>query len=314
MKVSLLLAVLGLLSACNRQSLYNNQLNATMVEIILSDFGLTDVPEDINRFTRVESLTVRPDGQKGWIIYPPMSARLNSDVPKKVLTGSICDLTQLKVLSISGLEYTQLPECFSNLRNLETLNLTMNRLDINSEMEKLRKLPSLRELSITGNYFDKEIMEAWRKENPDLDIIYDRSSASSKSEVQTTQTIHQFLYDYYNVMSSRDWEVYREFFWKDATLTTIWQSPKDSLPEVLVNTIDAFIRQTPQGPDSEPIFEEKPTYITTEIQGNLATAWVNYEARFGSEENLNEWTGTDLFTLMKHQGEWRIVSLAFSSE
>ncbi len=312
--ITLAFLIAALQFSCSRQTLYDNDINASDVTIVLSDNNLSEVPGDINRFTKAESISILLDGQNGWKIYPPMSARLNSDVPKKVLTGSVCDLTELKVLSISGLGYTQLPECFSNLRNLEILDLSMNSLDINSEMQTLRKLPSLQELSISGNYFDKEIMEAWRKENPDLNIIYDRSSASSTSEVQTTQIIHQFLYDYYNVMSNRNWDAYREYFWQNATLTTIWQTPGDSVAKVQVSTIDEFIQKTPEGPDSEPIFEEKPTYITTEIQGNLAIAWVNYEARFGSESNLSEWTGTDLFTLMQHDGKWRIVSLAFSAE
>jgi hypothetical protein len=120
--------------------------------------------------------------------------------------------------------------------------------------------------------------------------------------------------EYYSIMSSRDWEAYRDFFWPQATLSTIWQAPGDSEPEVHISTISEFIEATPEGPDSQPVFEEVPLRIEIDVRGNLAIAWVNYEARFGSEDHLMEWKGTDIFTWMKHRNEWRIIALAYSSE
>ncbi len=115
-------------------------------------------------------------------------------------------------------------------------------------------------------------------------------------------------------MSDRDWPAYRRFFWKKGTLTTVWQAQGDSTATVQVSTIDEFIAQTPQGPDSQPIFEEKMIDSQIDVKGPLAQAWVRYEARFGTEEELMEWEGTDLFSLMKHNDEWRIVALVFSPE
>ncbi len=128
------------------------------------------------------------------------------------------------------------------------------------------------------------------------------------------EELNGILKDYYQTMSDRDWEAYRDFFWEKATLTTTWQEASDSVEKVLVSTIDEFISKTPEGPDSQPIFEEKMIESNVDIQSDLASAWVKYEAKFGTQENLMEWQGLDLFSFMKHKGEWKIVSLVFSAE
>ncbi len=46
----------------------------------------------------------------------------------------------------------------------------------------------------------------------------------------------------------------------------------------------------------------------------LATVFTRYRARCGDPGAVSEWEGTDLFGLLKHEGAWRIVSLAFASE
>lgn len=123
-----------------------------------------------------------------------------------------------------------------------------------------------------------------------------------------------FITDYYTVMSERDWEAYKGFFMEKARLTTIWQEPGDSQPKLFSNSISEFLEQTANGPDSQPIFEEKPIKIETKIKDNLANVWVNYEAKFGTEDELVEWKGHDLFSLLKYNGRWYIVSLTYISE
>jgi hypothetical protein len=125
--------------------------------------------------------------------------------------------------------------------------------------------------------------------------------------------VNEKLQTYYADMSARDWKKYKTHFWNNATITTAWKQPGDSIATVDVTTIDDFIRETPNGPDSQPIFEEKMLRSEIHINGNLAQALVYYEAKFGTSENLSEWKGTDLFTLLRHGGEWKIVSLVFES-
>ena len=136
----------------------------------------------------------------------------------------------------------------------------------------------------------------------------------SKNEKRAIDEINRLLEDYYATMSARDWKAYKMFFYDDATLTTLWQQEADSVPKVLITTISDFIAQTGDGPDSQPIFEENMLNAEIAVKNNLAQAWVNYEANFGSKNRLMEWKGIDLFSFIKHSNEWKIVSIVFESE
>jgi len=144
----------------------------------------------------------------------------------------------------------------------------------------------------------------------------DRSSKSSSqtvpSENATSDSIHNFLKEYYDVMSSRQWLEYRNFFWDNATLTTAWQPSGASAPRVAIITIDDFISQTSQGPDSKPIFEEKMTDVPDiQITNNIAVAKAAYEVNFGTKDSLLNWKGLDVFTLMRYNRKWKIVSVVY---
>ncbi|MGH7501680.1 MAG: nuclear transport factor 2 family protein [Longimicrobiales bacterium] len=118
---------------------------------------------------------------------------------------------------------------------------------------------------------------------------------------------------YYADLSARDWQRFRDHFWNGATLTTVWQQPGDSMPRVNVTTVDRFIDLAPEGPGSREIFEEKLTSAEVRADDQLAQVWAKYEARFGDPGDVREWSGTDAFTLMLHEGRWRIVSVAYVS-
>ena len=119
---------------------------------------------------------------------------------------------------------------------------------------------------------------------------------------------------YYTDLSARKWNAFSSHFWPDATITTIWQPPGEPRERVATTSVPEFVANAPAGPDSKPIFEERMTGCEVRISGDLAQAWARYHARFGEPRNVAEWTGTDAFTLMKHDGSWRIVSLAFASD
>jgi hypothetical protein len=40
--------------------------------------------------------------------------------------------------------------------------------------------------------------------------------------------------------------------------------------------------------------------------------WAHYTARSGDSTDVATWRGLDAFTLMKHDGRWRIVALAYT--
>lgn len=119
---------------------------------------------------------------------------------------------------------------------------------------------------------------------------------------------------YYEDFSARRWPAFAEHFWPGATLTTVWQPPGEPAPRVVAVTVDEFVRQAPLGPGSKPIFEERMLDAEVRGHGNLAHAWARYVARFGTPDSVATWRGIDAFTLMRHDGRWRIVALAYTDE
>jgi len=139
------------------------------------------------------------------------------------------------------------------------------------------------------------------------------SAAGAPGESAQEEVLAE-LRQYYADFSARDWEKFADHFWPGATITTVWQPPGEAAPLVVVTTIAQFIEQAPQGPGSKTIFEEWMTGAEARVHGNLAQVWAGYRARFGEPGNVAEWSGVDAFTLMKHDGRWRIVALAFASD
>jgi hypothetical protein len=121
------------------------------------------------------------------------------------------------------------------------------------------------------------------------------------------------LQDYYDDFSARDWNAYADHFWPAATLTTVWQPVGLPAPTVVTITLPEFVARAPEGPGSKPIFEERLISADVQAEGDLAQAWARYSARFGDSTEVVEWRGVDAFTLMRHGGRWRIISLAYTS-
>lgn len=119
---------------------------------------------------------------------------------------------------------------------------------------------------------------------------------------------------YYADLSARDWPRVYDHFWPGATLTTPWQPPGDSLVRVVPTTIEAFIEQAPLGPGSRQIFEERMDSARVRGSAGLAQVWSWYSARFGDPGQVADWRGTDAFTLIRHEGRWRIASLAYVND
>ncbi len=119
---------------------------------------------------------------------------------------------------------------------------------------------------------------------------------------------------YYRDFSARDWEAFAAHFWPGAHLTTIWQPPGESSERVWTVSVPDFVAQAPAGPGSREIFEERRTDATVVAGDRMAQVWARYEARFGDPGEIMEWEGVDAFTLIKHEGAWRIVSLAYVAE
>lgn len=119
------------------------------------------------------------------------------------------------------------------------------------------------------------------------------------------------LKSYYNDFSDRNWGAFRDHFWPGATITTYWQPVGLPSRTVVTVGIAEFVAKAPEGPGSKPIFEERLQSAEVQAEGNLAQAWAKYSAKFGDSTTVVEWQGIDAITLMRHEGRWRIVSIAY---
>ncbi|MCP3905981.1 MAG: nuclear transport factor 2 family protein [Planctomycetes bacterium] len=119
---------------------------------------------------------------------------------------------------------------------------------------------------------------------------------------------------YYEDLSARNWIRFADHFWPRATMTTIWQPPGENTMRVYTSSVAEFVARAPEGPGSKPIFEETLLSADVRVVDSLAHVWARYHARFGDPDNIVEWTGIDAITLMKHQGRWRIVSMAYAPQ
>ena len=142
------------------------------------------------------------------------------------------------------------------------------------------------------------------------------SPRSGAAEDSAREAVLAELGSYYRDFSARDWEAFVDHFWPDATITTIWQPEGEPRPRVTVQTAAEFAEAGPEGPGSREIFEEEMTSHRADVDGaaGVATVWAGYRARFGDPGDVMEWTGTDVFTLLRHGGRWRIASLVFVPE
>jgi hypothetical protein len=120
------------------------------------------------------------------------------------------------------------------------------------------------------------------------------------------------LRSYYRDMSARDWTAFAAHFWPGADISTVWQPPGEPEPRVVISSVPDFVAQAPAGPGSRAVFEERMVGARITGSGHLAQAWVRYRARFGDPGAIEEWEGVDAFTLIRHEGRWGIVELAFA--
>ena len=140
------------------------------------------------------------------------------------------------------------------------------------------------------------------------------AAPSDATPDSTRDQVLAVIEQYYADLSARDWPSVADHFWPGATLTTPWQAPGDTAVRVIPTTIERFIEQAPLGPGSRAIFEERMDSARVRGSPNLAQVWAWYSARFGDPGQVMDWTGTDAFTLIRHDGRWRITALAYVND
>jgi Leucine-rich repeat (LRR) protein len=173
----LLLLLVALLIGCTttekKKELFDNFLDKETAVIYLSQYNLDSVPAEIAKLKKVKSLYITKDSINGWAIYPPSSEiqRMMEIPPFRQLPIELGELTHLKNLGLVGLDLKQLPNNFGQLQDLDSLNLTMNKLTISEEIEKLKELKNLKYLALFGNRVDSIDVSELKKSNPNLVIV-----------------------------------------------------------------------------------------------------------------------------------------------
>ena len=156
----------------NDNNLFKGLIDKHEVAIFLNTYKLDNVPKEIGHLKNVKKLYIATDSVTGWTIYPPLSAidERTSTPPFKYLPDEITQLVTLQRLSLIDLDLVALPDNFSNLENLDSLSLFMNKLTISNEIEKLKKLKNLKYIVLFGNKVDSTDVQELRKAIPGIFI------------------------------------------------------------------------------------------------------------------------------------------------
>jgi Leucine-rich repeat (LRR) protein len=156
----------------NEQYLFDRLTKKETVVIYLGQYNMDSVPKEIGRLKNAKKLLITMDSTNGWAIYPPLSAlqQRTETPPFRLLPDEITQLSNLKTLQLVGLNLKTLPDNFGKLENLDSLNLSLNKLTISNEIGKLKKLKKLKYLGLFGNKVDTVSIKELKKENPNLII------------------------------------------------------------------------------------------------------------------------------------------------
>ena len=172
LKLIILTIIIAGCSTTNKEKqLFDNLTDKETVVLVLSKYDLDGVPSEIGRLTNTKRLYITADSG-GYTIYPPLGTSSQPTRPtlNEKLPNEITKLTNLKYLGLVRLNLTVLPDDFGKLNSLDTLDLSLNRLTISNEIEKLKELKELKFLGLMGNLVDSTDIVKLKKENPNLKI------------------------------------------------------------------------------------------------------------------------------------------------
>ena len=164
--------IIGCSTTKTEKHIFQELEKSESVIIYMSKYNLDSIPREVGKLKNAINLYITIDSSGGWTIYPPLSA-LEQQVfspPFKTLPIEITQLRNLRNLGLVGLNLNELPTGFGNLQNLDTLNLSINKLIISNELDKLKKLKKLKYLGLYGNKVDTADINVLKNTIPDLTI------------------------------------------------------------------------------------------------------------------------------------------------
>lgn len=142
------------------------------VVIYLKRHQLEAIPKEIGTLKYAKRVEVSMDSAGGWVVFPPLSAlmRMADQPPFSHLPKEITHLENLEYLALFNLNIRELPENFERLQKLDTLILSLNKLTITNELEKLTQLRSLKYLSVYGNKITPDDVQKLKQALPNLTL------------------------------------------------------------------------------------------------------------------------------------------------
>lgn len=163
---------LMLIAACQQNNMFKDITQYDKVIIVLDEYKLDSIPKEIGVLKNAKELVISMNNNDSWTIYPPQSAMeywVNSP-PFTTIPDELLELGKLEKLSLIGLNIKTLPAGIYQLKNLEYLNLSFNKLNVTNELPKLKKMPKLNHVVLFGNNVNIEDIKKWRTQNPNINI------------------------------------------------------------------------------------------------------------------------------------------------
>ncbi len=128
----------------------------------------------------LKNLTIQITQNKGWVVLSSIGGKdYGFKYSAKVKLGSVTEelgiARNLESLELSDLGIDHLPASMFELVNLQSLDISFNKLDISIELSKITSLRNLKLLKIYGCIFNENDLETIRKLLPGVTILYSQN-------------------------------------------------------------------------------------------------------------------------------------------
>jgi hypothetical protein len=131
-------------------------------------------------------------------------------------------------------------------------------------------------------------------------------SSGIHGAISDEQLLDKLISDYFSSWSKPDMQAYQKCFHPKASIYFI-DGPGDPHHFRLENFI--AIQKKAHISTTKPM-SEKPTQTSIEVRGRIANALVRWELHKGNAST----TGTDIFTFVKTDQGWKILTLVFEAD
>ncbi|MCG3137181.1 MAG: hypothetical protein HJJLKODD_01024 [Phycisphaerae bacterium] len=145
---------------------------------------------------------------------------------------------------------------------------------------------------------------------PSADFWQQATQAADQDAVM--RTVEQL----YSTLSNRQWEALKALFAEGATIATVRSASNDQPEQAEARPAREWIDQYRPVFEGKTTFTEKSLHHEVQTFGTVAQVWSHFEATYTDTEHPEPqfFTGIDAFTLLKVNGQWRILTIAYASQ